>query len=68
MKTSYSKNGITMLCAVVYFISYFSRKDFAAVMAAMLSQNVLDKSTAGLIGNDAFRLLRYRPACQRLSR
>ena len=54
MKKTYSKNGITLLCAVVYFISYFSRKDFAAVMAAMLSQNVLDKSTAGLVGTMLF--------------
>ncbi len=54
MKKTYSKNGITLLCAVVYFISYFSRKDFAAVMAAMLAQNVLDKSTAGLVGTMLF--------------
>ena len=54
MKTKYSKNGITLLCAIVYFVSYFSRKDFAAVMAAMLAQNVLDKSTAGLVGTMLF--------------
>ena len=54
MKTSYSKNGIIALCSAVYFVSYFSRKDFAAVMAAMLSENVLDKTTAGLIGTMLF--------------
>ena len=54
MKTSYSKNGIIALCSAVYFVSYFSRKDFAAVMAAMLSEEVLDKTTAGLIGTMLF--------------
>ena len=54
MRKGYSKNGITILCSLVYFVSYFSRKDFAAVMADMLSQNILDRSTAGLVGTMLF--------------
>ena len=54
METRYSKRGIVILCSLVYFVSYFSRKDFAAVMAAMLEADVLGKSTAGLIGTMLF--------------
>lgn len=54
METRYSKRGIVILCSAVYFVSYFSRKDFAAVMAAMLETGVLDKGTAGLIGTMLF--------------
>ena len=54
MERHYSRRGIVILCSLVYFVSYFSRKDFAAVMAAMLEANVLDKATAGLIGTMLF--------------
>ena len=54
MEKRYSKNGIIALCSLVYFVSYFSRKDFAAVMAAMLSDGVIGKSVAGLIGTMLF--------------
>lgn len=54
MQKAYSKKGIVALCSIVYFVSYFSRKDFAAVMAAMLSEGVMDKSIAGLIGTMLF--------------
>ena len=54
MKNNYSRNSIVALCSAVYFVSYFSRKDFAAVMAGMLSENVIDKSFAGLIGTLMF--------------
>lgn len=54
MEKRYSKRGIVILCSLVYFVSYFSRKDFAAVMAAMLEASVLDKETAGLIGTMLF--------------
>ena len=50
----YSKNGIIALCSLVYFVSYFSRKGFAAVMAGMLAEAVLDKPTAGLVGTMLF--------------
>ena len=50
----YSKNGLIALCAFVYFTSYFSRKDFAAVTVGMLQANVLEKDVAGLIGTAMF--------------
>ena len=53
-KKDYSRLGIILLCSLVYFVSYFSRKDFAAAMAGMLSENVLARSTAGLIGTMMF--------------
>ena len=51
---AYSKRGIILLCCMVYFVSYFSRKDFAAVMAGMLAENIMSRSTAGLIGTVMF--------------
>ena len=45
---------LVFLCSFVYFVSYFSRKDFAAVMAGMLEANVIEKGTAGLIGTGLF--------------
>ena len=39
---------------MVYFVSYFSRKDFAAAMAAMLSANEIDRTIAGLVGTAMF--------------
>lgn len=53
-KRDYSRAGIILLCCMVYFVSYFSRKDFAAVMAGMLTENVIGRSTAGLIGTMMF--------------
>lgn len=53
-RSAYSKRGIIFLCSLTYFVSYFSRKSFAAVMAGMLAENVLDKSTAGLVGTALF--------------
>ena len=53
-KKDYSRLGIILLCSLVYFVSYFSRKDFAAAMAGMLSEEVLARSTAGLIGTMMF--------------
>ena len=50
----YSKRGIIALCSIVYFVSYFSRKDFAAAMAGMLSSGVIEKSEAGLMGTLMF--------------
>jgi len=53
-KRDYSRAGIILLCCMVYFVSYFSRKDFAAVMAGMLTENVIGRSTAGLVGTMMF--------------
>ena len=53
-KRIYSKNAIIAICSLVYFVSYFSRKDFAAVTEGMLDAGVLEKSTAGLIGTALF--------------
>jgi len=53
-KSNYSKSVLVALCSLVYFISYFSRKDFAAVMAGMITENVIDKSVGGFIGMGLF--------------
>lgn len=53
-KPSCSKGGIISICALVYFVSYFSRKSFAAAMAGMLAEQIIDKVTAGLIGTLLF--------------
>ena len=39
---------------MVYFVSYFSRKDFAAVMAAMISDGAIERANAGLVGTMLF--------------
>ena len=49
-KNTYPKNGIIALCSLVYFVSYFSRKDFAAVMAGMISSDIIGRENAGLAG------------------
>lgn len=51
---SYSKNRIIALCCLVYFVSYFSRKDFAAVMAGMISDSAISRGNAGLVGTMLF--------------
>lgn len=53
-KIGYTKNGIIALCSLVYFVSYFSRKDFAAVMAGMISEGVIERTNAGLVGTMLF--------------
>ena len=45
---------IVAICSLVYFVSYFARKDFAAVMAGMISENIIDKSMGGFIGMGLF--------------
>lgn len=57
METRKIKNSgaaIVTLCSLVYFVSYFARKDFAAVMAAMISDSIIDKSMGGFIGMGLF--------------
>ena len=39
---------------MVYFVSYFSRKDFAAVMAEMASVGAINRENGGLIGTMLF--------------
>ena len=48
------KKGIVIVCSLVYFVSYFSRKDFAAAMAGMIFAEAIDKSLGGLIGMGLF--------------
>ena len=50
----YSKKSIIFLCSMVYFVSYFSRKDFAAVMAGMISDGAIGRANAGLVGTMLF--------------
>lgn len=49
-----SGGAIVALCSLVYFVSYFARKDFAAVMASMIAESVLTKSQGGFIGMGLF--------------
>ena len=53
-RNEYSKLGIISLCSLVYFVSYFSRKDFAAVMAGMISEGAIGRANAGLVGTMLF--------------
>ena len=39
---------------MVYFVSYFSRKDFAAAQAAMIYDGIISKANAGLVGTMLF--------------
>lgn len=50
----YSRKWIIALCSVVYFVSYFSRKDFAAAMAGMISDGAVARTDAGLVGTMLF--------------
>lgn len=50
----YSRIGIIALCCMVYFVSYFSRKDFAAVMAGMITDGAIGRANAGLVGTMLF--------------
>ncbi len=54
LKNRYNKNGIIALCSLVYFVSYFSRKDFAASMAGMISDGAIGRANAGLVGTMLF--------------
>ena len=54
MTSGYNKNRLIALCSIVYFASYICRKNFAVAMAGMLSLDVFDKGTAGLVGTALF--------------
>ena len=49
-KVKHTNRMIVFLCAVAYFASYFSRKTFAAVMAEMLVEKIIDRPTGASIG------------------
>ena len=57
MNTAQKKTSgfaIVALCSLVYFVSYFARKDFAATMAAMIADNIITKPQGGFIGMGLF--------------
>ena len=45
---------LVAICSFVYFVSYFSRKSFAAAMVGMISESVIDKVDGGFIGMGLF--------------
>ena len=45
---------LVAVCSFIYFISYFSRKSFAATMAGMIGEGVIDKVGGGFIGTGLF--------------
>lgn len=49
-----NKWQIILLCSFVYFASYFTRKDFAAVLAALINQDLITKTMGGWIGTGLF--------------
>lgn len=53
-KQQLHKWKIIGLCSFVYFISYFTRKDFSVAMAALINQNLIDKVTSGKINTGLF--------------
>lgn len=50
----YSGKKIVAICSLAYFVSYFCRKDFSAVMAGMLEDGIITKQIAGYIGMALF--------------
>ena len=40
---------LTLLCAAAYFVSYLTRVNFAAVIAAIIQAGDIDKASAGLV-------------------
>ena len=45
---------LVAICSFVYFVSYFSRKSFAAAMAGMIEARAIDKIEGGFIGMGLF--------------
>lgn len=50
----YKKSILVLLCALVYFVSYFARKNFAAVLAELVTSGTVEKSIGGLVGTAMF--------------
>lgn len=53
LNASQSKK-LTMLCSVAYFVSYLTRLNFAAVIAAITQDGVIEKTTAGAVTTIGF--------------
>lgn len=49
-----TENVIILLCCAIYFVSYFCRLDFNAVMAEIIDSGTLNKEQAGMIGTALF--------------
>ncbi len=56
MEKQNSKKGtaLVIICALVYFVSYFARKNFAAILAEIVTTGVIEKSVGGLVGTAMF--------------
>ena len=52
--TKKQERGLVALCSLLYFTSYFTRKNFAAVMVELISLELLDKEAAGLVVSALF--------------
>ena len=55
-KRKMSPGAMVAVCSIVYFVSYFSRKDFAAAIAEMIESGVIDKPLGGYISMAMFVL------------
>ena len=53
-KKKMSPKTLIAICSAIYFVSYFTRKNFAAVMAGMIEIGVINKEMGGYIGMALF--------------
>lgn len=51
---SKNSNKLTALCSAAYFVSYLTRVNFAAVIAAIIAAGDVDKTTAGAVTTIGF--------------
>lgn len=49
-----NSNKLTALCSAAYFVSYLTRVNFAAVIAAIIAAGDVDKTTAGAVTTVGF--------------
>ena len=50
-----SRNSLlSFLCAFVYYVSYITRANFAAILAAIIADGVISKSTGGMVVTVSF--------------
>lgn len=54
MSVKNKKVGLSLLLAFMYFASYFTRKDFAVSIAAIVEEGILTKPEAGTVGTALF--------------
>ncbi len=52
--TKKQEHWLVALCSLLYFTSYFTRKNFAAVMVEMISIGLFDKESAGMVVSALF--------------